>query len=329
MAGDGTGPWAGGEPTDQIAPPAALISVPARYNLSHMDMNILWVRAGLVALVVLVSLSGCKPNSATCGNGNCEAGENAANCRDCSEPDCGNGVCSPMEELAGTCDKDCVADCGDGTCNTSVGENCATCQDDCGSCIVSCGDGMCDPTQGEACNTCPEDCSACPDENTMALCTDMMDNDADSLTDCLDPDCMPFCLPPCGDGLCENDLGEDCMNCAMDCGACLGACDTAMCDPDVGETCINCPGSCNCGMASCVTALLCLGPCTPGDDTCFLNCYGQTCGLSQGPLYDLIACADTMCSSSCVFGYDNTNCNDCMQASCTAQFNACPFTCDP
>jgi hypothetical protein len=67
--------------------------------------------------------------------------------------------------------------CDDGTC--SGGEDCITCQSDCGAC-ATCSDGTCDA--GEDCNSCQSDCGACP---------------------------PPACD---ADGVCES--GEDCNNCA-------------------------------------------------------------------------------------------------------------------
>jgi surface antigen len=68
--------------------------------------------------------------------------------------------------------------CGDGSCNN--GENCSSCEKDCGKCEY-CGDGKCN--NGESCSSCSKDCGAC-----------------------------------CGNGQCDN--GESCASCEKDCGIC-------------------------------------------------------------------------------------------------------------
>jgi hypothetical protein len=73
-----------------------------------------------------------KPTGPVCGNGQCQGGENCANCP-----------------------QDCGACCGNGACDN--GENCASCSKDCGGC---CGNGACD--NGENCETCSQDCHCLP-----------------------------------------------------------------------------------------------------------------------------------------------------------------------
>lgn len=71
----------------------------------------------------------------------------------------------------------------------------------------------------------------------------------------------------CGDGVCSS--GEDCSNCAQDCGAC--SCGDGTCSPGECSTCASdCPGGCACG------------------DVC-----------STGPAQDLScgSCQDTVCSA--------------------------------
>jgi len=50
--------------------------------------------------------------------------------------------------------------CGDGTCDANIGEDCGTCEADCGAC-PTCGDGTCDANIGENCSTCEADCGPC------------------------------------------------------------------------------------------------------------------------------------------------------------------------
>lgn len=94
--------------------------------------------------------------------------------------------------------------CGDGTCESSLGESCANCETDCGSC---CGNAMCEPAFDENCETCAEDCGVCP--------------------------------PDCGDGTCEAGEGESCATCPSDCGGCCG---DSVCD--ASESCSSCPVDC-------------------------------------------------------------------------------------
>jgi uncharacterized protein YkwD len=96
---------------------------------------------------------------------------------------CGDGACGEGEDCA-SCQADCGAcdTCGDGTCQAN--ESCSACEVDCGACGPSCGDGACGG--GEDCASCEVDCGACG--------------------------------PSCGDGACNG--AEDCETCASDCGAC-------------------------------------------------------------------------------------------------------------
>jgi len=61
-------------------------------------------------------------------------------------------------------------DCGDGVCNSAVGETCASCPADCGSC-GGCGDGTCNAAGGETCSSCPADCGQCPAGECEQLCS--------------------------------------------------------------------------------------------------------------------------------------------------------------
>src|SRR5262245_16318985 len=75
-------------------------------------------------------------------------------------------------------------------------------------------------------------------ENTLAACTDGIDNDGDGLTDCADPDCRAFVV--CGDSgvvpnaeagvLPQSDAGSSA------CGKCADqlSCTTDSCDPKTG-----------------------------------------------------------------------------------------------
>jgi FtsP/CotA-like multicopper oxidase with cupredoxin domain len=135
---------------------------------------------------------------ATCGDANCDPGEDSCNCAaDCGAP--------PANEL--TCDdgvdEDCdgSTDCDDSDCDAS--------------CAPVCGDASCDPGEDQ-CN-CAADCGA-PPSNELT-CDDGSDEDCDGDVDCDDADCAAdaACVPAAcdDDGICEP--GEDCNNCGGDC----------------------------------------------------------------------------------------------------------------
>ena len=67
-------------------------------------------------------------STTNCGNGVCEAGENALTCANDCPQSCGDGVCSGTEN-ASTCAADCPQLCGDALCTGS--ETAYTCANDC------------------------------------------------------------------------------------------------------------------------------------------------------------------------------------------------------
>ena len=93
---------------------------------------------------------------------------------------CLDGVCEPGGST-----------CGDGDVDGICGEQCdppngITCDDNC-QVIAVCGDGVVEG--GEQC-----------DPPSAEICNDLTDNDGDTLSDCLDPDCagdLPTCGPDC------------------------------------------------------------------------------------------------------------------------------------
>ena len=139
-----------------------------------------------------------------CGDGTCDPGEDQCNCPD----DCGT---PPSTETSCTdgVDNDCdtYTDCDDSDCDGDPA--CAE---------PYCGDGTCDPDEDQ-CN-CPEDCGTPP--STETSCTDGIDNDCDTYTDCDDSDCdgdpaCPDCLPkgaPC------TDNAECCSGTCLPAGRC-------------------------------------------------------------------------------------------------------------
>ncbi len=114
------------------------------------------------------------------------------------------------------CNGNAVPDDCDINSGTSSDVNGNNVPDDCDG--PFCGDGTCDA--GEVQCICPADCGAPPSSETSGLtCTDVSDNDCDSLTDCADPDCATdaACGPFCGDGNCA--ANENQCDCPADCGA--------------------------------------------------------------------------------------------------------------
>lgn len=78
--------------------------------------------------------------------------------------------------------------------------------------------------------------------------------DAPPLIDAHPPDAPPAI---CGDHICQDATGENCVNCAGDCGPC--ACDALPICLLGNETCVNCPSQCG--------ACVCDGKCDLGDTT--------------------------------------------------------------
>ncbi|MFH2007732.1 MAG: fibrinogen-like YCDxxxxGGGW domain-containing protein, partial [bacterium] len=175
--------------------------------------------------------------SPTCGNGIWEAGEQ-----------CDDGNTTNLDGCSDTCQVE--YECGDGVCETTRGESCPVCPQDC----CPCGDAVCDDALGETCGMCRDDC--CPDCGNGILdageeCDDgnLTDNDGCDHV-CEDEDGVAVC----GNGLWEAGEGCDDGNttpgdgCDGSCGIEF-VCGDAACDTANGETCQLCPGDCcpNCG----------------------------------------------------------------------------------
>jgi len=103
--------------------------------------------------------------------------------------------------------------CGNGACDSTLGESCSTCEADCGPCPLPgadgsmCGDGICQPGEsGSWCGDCPPpDDEPEPDDEDK---DDKKDDDKDK--DKKDEDDEPSKKPVCGDGVWEPKLGEEC-----------------------------------------------------------------------------------------------------------------------
>jgi len=229
----------------------------------------------------------------TCGDFGCSGGSLAC-LPDCSAVDTSactgcpicdnNGVCDPGEDC-NTCPGDCVsgstsgAICGNGVCEIGNGEDCLSCSADCNG-----------RTGGRPSNRycCGDGAGPNPMTCTDAVCTD---NGASCTTTPVTGG--SFC---CGDATC--DEGEDCSNCALDCGGGLEVCGNGAdddcdllvdcADPDcIGgtEVCGNgqdddCNGQIDCDDSVCSALPACL--CAPVGDSCTVNsdCCGNKC---RGP----------------------------------------------
>ncbi len=159
-----------------------------------------------------------------CGDGICRNLENEYNCYvDCGpDPLCGDHIC---ENERGEDDENCWQDCGcwNGTCDADRGENELTCWQDCSEC----GNGVCGPIEDEW--TCPEDCRRaaycgdlfCEFDETAETCP----QDCHCGWDTCDLDetpetCPEDCPETCGDGDCDESIGEDWLHCPIDCREC-------------------------------------------------------------------------------------------------------------
>jgi len=137
---------------------------------------------------------------------------------------CGDATCQGGEDCE-SCEADCGACpfCGDEHCNGD--ETCETCGSDCGPCPV-CGDGQC--TGDESSFTCAEDCYC--GNGTCEWQTERACN------------CAADCGPRCGDGCCSQ--GESACGCPSDCypvcgdGCCTGG--------EAGYCCADCPWGSRC-----------------------------------------------------------------------------------
>ena len=168
----------------------------------------------------------CKVDCGGCGDDFCGLNESHDSCPNDCPPTCGDGNCQ-ADESPDTCPVDCMPPCGDGICET--GENtvlcpvdCAVCGDDvCGKdedketcamdCATACGNGKCEGGEtGAKClepacskEYCPQDCGYCGDK----VCGFTENGDS----------CPSDCLAKCGDGKCQEDLGEEIDTCPADC----------------------------------------------------------------------------------------------------------------
>lgn len=197
--------------------------------------------SGLAAAVLVAAACGSFPSREEAGI--CYPGEHLDDSENC-------GCEGPCEE-AFICEEGmCESLCGDGECDITTNETCATCPEDCGVCPPACGNGLleepeeCDdgnllagdgcgtacvwePVCGdevceaeESCLFCPTDCGICP-----SACGDGVLEEGEECDDSntvVGDGCSSDCKVEfaCGDDVCDVKFGEDCVSCSTDCGDC-------------------------------------------------------------------------------------------------------------
>ena len=231
----------------------------------------------------------------------------AGGCSGCPSCLCDCNTVAGNEWTVGICGENTICD-GTGNCRDCAFLGCGThfgaCKNvlDCGACLPTCPDGFCDVASGE-CSTCVADC-------TVADC--------------------------CGtDSACNAGVGEDCSNCAGDCGACAPVCVPACVDSGWNGCASSCVKSKSnngvCTAGSCGTATANVGSgkyCSGGsevagkcsdDNHCSGNTYydGYTCNGSGS--CDIINYGDIGCCNHTKCGADQY-CNS--SHSCT-NLSAC------
>ena len=259
---------------------------------------------------------GTCPSGEGCGDWACNNGETCWTC----ENDCGGcvGECCEANGTPGCWEPAvmaCVCAMDGYCCDTIWDEACAAevVQYGCDTCPGQqpfCGDGMCSP--GEDCDTCEMDCGECQGEgdccqpNGTPGCGDagiqacVCAQDDFCCTGEWDEVCVELveqlgcgqCGGPgdCGNGSC--DAGEHCVNCANDCGSCQGDC----CQPNGTPACANV------GIATCVCAQDDYCCTTEWDEVCVGLVEEAGCGQCGGP----VQCGNGSCD-------DGEHCANCAE----------------
>ncbi|KNC78829.1 hypothetical protein SARC_08746 [Sphaeroforma arctica JP610] len=130
------------------------------------------------------------------------------------------------------------AQCGDGVCGE--GEWCRTCPQDC-PCTAIPGNGVCE--DGENGVTDPDDCLKMNSVCGNGICEDWSSMGYHNFYE--SPYNCPIDCPleeECGNGICEST--ESCFRCSVDCGVCAPTCGDGECNESVGETCTTCKRDC-------------------------------------------------------------------------------------
>ncbi|MFA5746321.1 MAG: BspA family leucine-rich repeat surface protein [archaeon] len=107
----------------------------------------------------------------------------------------GGGTGGDDDGTGGGGDGDPVPFCGDGTCNSDLGETGFNCSEDCGVGFFTCGNGDCDGDAGETIDSCPSDCS-------VNQCNFDLECDAGETIDSCPSDCSQI-------DICVSGFNED------------------------------------------------------------------------------------------------------------------------
>jgi uncharacterized repeat protein (TIGR01451 family) len=255
---------------------------------------------------------------------------------------CGDGTCTPNEELS--CPADCGGDgidffpiivqtvqpgvlqtvepdlcanavCGDGVCTEGC-ETAGSCTADCGtSCDdIICGDGVCAWNDCEGSWNCEADCQWCGDGICAAAeqgqcpedCGGSVCGDGVCAEDESFRSCPSDCGPVCGDGVCEGD--ETFSTCSSDCSP---VCGDGLCQGD--ETFSTCSADCApvCGDGTCEGGETCgncssdCGVCAPtcGDGVCNGDETNASCPADCEPV-----CGDGVCNGTETFETCSSDC---------------------
>ena len=172
--------------------------------------------------------------------------------------------------------------CGNGVCESTNGEDCITCPEDCISGTSSgavCGNGLCEAGNGEDCVSCPADCNGVQGgKPSSRFCCG--DGDGTNPVSCADSRCTSggfactdvpvsggsFC---CGDDICEGD--ETCSNCGTDCNTGF-----ELCSGGIDE---DCDGDVDCADSDCAAAPECQTSCADVGESCTedVDCCSGDC----------------------------------------------------
>ena len=146
-----------------------------------------------------------------------------------------------------------------------------------------------------------------------------MDNDCDGQIDCDDSDCseaFACVVEPCGDGVCDPSIGEDCFTCAPDCPSgdpVLPGCGNGFCEPGLGEDCLSCAADCRGRQNGKPSNRFCCGD---GDGQNPVDCSDARCTSGGFECSDILpagfCCGDLFCE------VDNGECDACA-ADCSAE----------
>ncbi len=305
----------------------------------------------------------CAGNGESClSNSDCCLFPGSAFCSDSGTPlDNTDDKCTSCVGLGASCLSDpccsgltcdaglkCVlTDCGDGTCDGSSGETCATCRKDCN---VGC---PCSST-GDSCLLGTDCCPTTPGPPFCSNSGTPLDNRDDKCAECgidgtpctTTSECCAslnlfceltsgFCvqLPQCPNGLCEpyGPIPEDYTNCRADC-----PCNNDnLCETVDGENPTNCPGDCGCNgngvcevsraedFTNCREDCPCNfdGACEPASGETLLNCPSD-CSCNNNGVCDSPQETPETCRSDCPCLIDGT-----CESVFGENFATCPSDC--